>query len=1362
MHGRRKNLFLVLKWILILSLLIVHTSVRNCFAQPAFTHLTIENGLSHNSVLAITQDSRGFMWYGTVIGLNRYDGHHFKIYKTDRLNKSSLSNNNVLSLLSDSRHNLWIGTALGLNKYDTLHDAFLQILFNQADSSSQANNIQCLYEDKKGNLWIGTGNGAYLLTNKQKNASVSLNISVPPTILAGNAVRCFYQDHNGVFWIGTNNGLTKVTMAGGTYRYEKFTFDASNPGSISANYVTSIMEDQRGNLWVGTQNSGINLFNSLTKSFRHFCYNSSNPNGIINNNIRIIISDKSGRLWIGTQEGLSIMDTATEKMKSFKHDAGDKRSLSQNSVYSLYEDNSGTIWAGTYFGGINAMFPFTTSFTVLQNNESRSSINNNVISSIVEDEKHNLWIGTEGGGLNYYNRTSGLFTAYTSKSNNSSTPGSNLIKVVYRDRDGNTWAGTHGGGLNLFDAKTNTFTRYLYKDNDAGTLNAEIVALMEDSKKRFWVATNTGLKLFLRDKKKLIPCGDLSLVNQVSNKMARSLLEDSQKRIWICTDNGLYLLENDSLKLISEDYINCITEDGKGNIWAGLYYGGLARYNPIKHALEYYTGKDGLPASNVMGILEDHQNNLWLSTDNGLIRFDVTHGSFRIYTVSDGLPDNAFNYNSFMQDSRGEFFFGGYNGLTSFFPANIEINNFTAPLVFTGLKLFNEPVDVNGKDHLLMQDIGDTHKISFNHHQNVFTIDYALLNFIKSAKNKYAYTLEAFDKGWNEVNTTSVTYTNLPAGKYTLLVKGANNDGKWSAPAAMQIIILPPFWLTWWAYLIYLVIFGAIFFVVTRFIFLQALLKKEDALHQVKLNFFTNISHDIRTHLSLIMIPLEKISDTKDLSEVSRHQLNNIKKNADRLLKLVSELMDFRKAETHHLQLHVENHDLVAFLQQVYISFTEVSIIRNINLSFLHESKRIPLYFDGEQLSKVFYNLLFNAFKFTQAGGLIIITVMEKEHAIQICIEDNGRGIAPEHLQNLFTNFFQVADQGIQNTGYGIGLALSKNILELHKGHITVTSEPAHGDKESKTCFIVTLLKGKSHFEQSSLVAGDSITGVPAAMVPEEQAVALSPAYHGDEQGEQVYTILIVEDNAELRSLVAESFNKSYRLIACEEGNEGWQVAAAQLPDLIISDVMMPGMNGFKLCQKLKMDTRTSHIPVILLTAKSSQADQINGLETGADIYITKPFSPKVLTLNVRNLLASRERQRLRFSQQIIAETVEEVIAPQQAIGRHEMINAVDGEFMNNVITLVEKHMDDPEFGVDMLARKVAMSQPVLYKKLKAVTNMSVNDFVKTLRLKKAAQLLKQQEFTVYEVAYAVGYNDRKYFSREFKKQFGKTPSEYA
>ncbi len=1301
-----------------------------------FQRLTVENGLSHNAVLSITQDHQGFLWYGTRYGLNRYDGRRFKIYHHSPDDSTSIPDNQVMSLYVDEHQVLWVGTSSGLAKYDPVTDRFERITLHEGRQT----NINFIFEDSKGRRWSGANNGLYM------QDADSLHSFYPPQI-AGWVVRCIYEDKTGNIWIGTNTGLCKMNASG----IQTFRHNPGDAASLSMDFITAINGDRFGRLWIGTQTGGINIYDATTGKFSRL----AQP-AIVNNIVRRIMQDKNGHMWIATQEGLSIINPADMKQTAYQHEPGDENSLSQNSIHSLFEDNNGSIWLGTYFGGVNAVHPYATAFKIWPHGSKDNGLSNNVVSKILEDSQHNLWIGTEGGGLNHFNRQTGRFTYYKHNPANPSGLGSNLVKMVYEDKDHHIWVGTHGGGLNLL-LPDGSFKRLLYSAADPASFSREVTSIMEDAEGRFWIGTSERLFILHRYGTELRAEKDSASGFIAARRSIRYMFQDSRRRMFIGTISGLFLYEGDSLRMLQPGYINAVQEDSQHNIWVSIYYGGMVKYSPDLQQSVQYNEKDGLPNSNILGLLEDDEHKLWVSTDNGLVKFDPARNTFQVYTTSDGIASNVFNYNSFLKDSNGELFFGGYNGITSFYPKQITVNAKPAPIRFTGLRLFNNPVAIGGEDGLLEKDIAFTKALRLRHDQEVFTLEFALLNYIKSNKNRFAYRLEGADRDWIETDNPAVTYTNLSSGNYAFWVKGANNDGTWSEPVSMEITILPPFWRTWWAYGLYVLLIVLLFFLITRFFFLRALLRKEEELHQVKLNFFTHVSHEIRTHLTLLMAPVEKMMDTLKKDDPLQSSLLQLRNNADRLLKLVSELMDFRKAETHHLKLHVQEQDLIPFLDHIYSSYRQQSLDRNISISFTQDTEQARLYFDREQLEKVFFNLLGNAFKFTPDGGRIQLHVTQARNSFVITVTDNGRGIAPEYLNNLFTNYFQVQDHGVQNTGYGIGLALSRNIVEQHKGTLTVESDPSTPDKEGKTCFTVTLLPGSKHFENTQHVVGQTLVATnvayePAVNIDHSSALTTTPAAADTPQP---FTIHIVEDNPELRALLRQVFQEQYQVLESENGADGLALATEQIPDLVISDVMMPGMDGLQFCQALKTDERTSHIPVVLLTAKSSQADQVSGLETGADLYLTKPFSAKVLSLNVRNLLSSREKMRERFSRQL--QTEAEPIAP-AAISP----NSIDTAFLEKVIALVEEHMDDPDFGVDMLSKKVAMSQPVLYKKLKAVSNMSVNDFIKSLRLKKAAELIRTRQHTVYQVAYMVGYNDRKYFSKEFKKQFGKTPTEFA
>jgi ligand-binding sensor domain-containing protein/signal transduction histidine kinase/CheY-like chemotaxis protein len=1333
--------------ILFLFTLICFAVLKTHGQDLVFNHLTKENGLSNNSVLAITQDGKGFMWFGLDGALNRYDGSRFKNYTYKDGGNEQVSQAAVISLLCDAKKELWAGTSRGLIKYNETKDEFENVPLDKQSALM----IICLHEDKKGTLWVGTTNGLYASTPDQKFARFNVEDNTVKGI--SNRICCIHEDSDGNIWIGTSQGLSRLKKVANGYETTNFYSNGADPNTLSSNSITAVAEDALQNLWIGTQNNGLNLFNPRSATFTRFTRQNS---GLANNDIRTIITTRNGQLCVGTQEGLSIVNIYNHKIKSYQNDIENKASLSRNSIHSLFEDNNGTLWIGTYYGGINYNYSSNTNFNIIQNTGHNQSINNNVVSSIAEDQHGDLWIGTEGGGLNHLNREKGIVTVYKNNPSDITTLGSNLIKTVYVDNDQNVWCGTHGGGLNVLPKAQSAFKHYLFQENDPTTLRSEITSIAEDNKNRLWIASSQGLLVFYKEGTNLTPIPIQILKGYVKNWTPICLMKDISGNIWIGGNPGLYCIsDNDQITTISHDIsVNSIQQDDAGNIWACTNRQGLAMYDKEKKQLVYHAEKNGIPA-NIYAMLEDNNRNFWLSSDNGLVKFNPAKNICQVYTVSDGLSGNEFNINSYLKDSKGNLLFGGFNGITSFFPTNIETNTHNAPIVFTGLRLFNNDIKVGGDDKILQSNINNADVLTFKYDQNVITIEFALLNYIKSNKNHFAYKLEGFDKNWNSTVNNYASYTNLSPGSYTLVVKGANNDGLWSAASSIKIKVLPPLWRTWWAYIIYVVAVISILFLLLRFLFLKALLKKEDALHQVKLNFFTNISHEIRTHLSLIVPHLENLINDNSHNKFLSQQLTQVKGNADRLARLVNEIMDFRRAESHQLRFHFEESNLVPFLQTIYESFRETSLQKNISISFTHNTNNIPLNFDKAQLEKVFFNLISNAFKFTQEGGRIRLTANQEKDHVVISVVDNGRGIAPAYLDKLFDNFFQVPDYNVQNTGYGIGLALSKNIVAQHNGSIRVeSSQPADNETEGRTAFIVTLPQNKLSSGLPAKTGGMANAYSHGSLFSRSEELDVTKEEQYIERAEKLTTILIVEDNTELRSLLKETFSEQYNIVESANGVQGWEVAAEIIPDIIISDIMMPEMDGIELCTKLKTDKRTSHIPVILLTAKTAQNNQIEGLETGADYYIAKPFSTKILELTIRNILAAREKLWIKFAQQTNGAVKAEEL--------YQYKNNLDKEFLVNLTNIVNENMDDPDFGVEKLSKKIAMSHPVLYKKLNAITGLTINEFIKNQRLQKAAELLMQENYSLNGIALMVGYNDGKYLGREFKKKFGKTPSEYS
>jgi ligand-binding sensor domain-containing protein/signal transduction histidine kinase/CheY-like chemotaxis protein/AraC-like DNA-binding protein len=1315
--------------------------------SPAFDHLTVENGLSQNSVMSIVQDHRGMMWYGTRYGLNRYDARQFRVY-TKSLPGQGLTDDYIITLFCDSDNTLWAGTLAGLNRYDARQDVFVPVNIQRPNR-----NVNAILEDRQRRLWVTSGNT--LLVADQLGKPAFHTVQVFP-----EDIKCVFETSNRLLLIGTGKGL---------YLQKGTSFELIPHTILAGSYIASIAEDAYHTFWIGTYGNGLLHYTPATGQAEQFLHTDGLAGTIPNNNIRKVLLRRDGSLWIGTQEGLCRKLPGSNQFAGFLHSDADPASLSQNSVHSLYEDRDGTLWIGTFFGGINSLSGYRTPFHVYRSNSTPARLSNNTVSSIAEDASHNLWIGTEGGGLNYIDRKTGTSTYYRHAADNPASISSNLVKAVYRDKDGQLWAGTHGGGLNLFNPSGKTFTRFFYKDKDANSLTSEITCLNEDGAGRFWIGTQKGVMVFRRSGQTLLPDPAMQQQMQVfSNVMVLFIFRDSGGQVWLGTESALYLLHQDRLLQLAGPAtgsklsfrINCINEDAAGNIWVGTYYNGLYRYNRNGQLQEAFTQQKGLPDNNVVGILEDARQQLWISTGNGLSKYDPLQHQFRNYYTDDGIAGNVFNNNAFFKTAAGEMFFGGYNGLTSFFPNDIRENKTPPSVAFSALSVLGQPVSAGDSTGLLQQDISYTSRIHLQHTQNMFAVELSVLNYIKQGKNRYAYQLQGSDKEWKYTSDPVFRFSNLPPGNYVLLAKGSNNDGYWSQPVSIQIQVDPPFWKTWKAYTLYALALAALLFLVTRFFFLREWVKRNNALTQYKLNFFTNISHEIRTHLSLITGPAENLLLDENNHPQTRQQLQVMKQHSESLLQLVNELMDFRKAESGYLHLQVSDWELVGFLQDILHAFHTLSVNRNITASFHTGTPAVTLWFDKVQLEKVFFNLLSNAFKFTGSGGTVHLQVEETPDTVIVQVTDSGKGIAPENLHQLFDNYYQENDYGVQNNGYGIGLALAKSIVTLHHGNIAVESRQQQNTLAGYARFTVTLKKGKDHFEANSIYTHT---------VPQREAVAATPVYTpATETGalpapETSHTVLLVEDNPEIRQFITRALQGQYHFVEAENGLQGWETATELIPDLIISDVMMPVMDGITLCRQLKSDQRTSHIPVILLTAKATIEHQITGLQTGADLYLPKPFSIQVLALHIYNIIAARERLWQRFGRPPeVAALPFETEAVQPAAHDTEVLHPLDAAFISNITQIIEENIFEPDFTIAVLSTKAGMSQPVLSKKIKAVTGLSTNDFVKSLRLKKAAVLLREKRYTVYEIAYMIGYEDSKYFSKEFKKYFGKLPSVYA
>jgi ligand-binding sensor domain-containing protein/signal transduction histidine kinase/DNA-binding response OmpR family regulator len=1349
-------------WMLLFLLLVFSISLS---AQLSFDHISVSQGLSQSTVLSIAKDGRGYLWFGTRDGINRYDGRTVKTYRHNKQNSRSISADDYIYVIAKQKDgNLWIGTQNGLNFYQPEFDVFEQIYHQDKDPQSIAGNaVLSICEASNGQIWFGTNTGLSLLGNSSSRKFKNFYVKDG---LAGNEIYAVFEDSKKNIWIGTTTGLSRMKSLGnGKYQFQNF-YANGQLGPVG-NSIKTIVEDQLGNIWIGTERNGISIYHPQNNGFSHI---QQSANGLSNNFIRKIVATRDGLLWIGTMNGLNIFDPKTNKFTVYRHDSERRKSLSDNSIKDVFEDDQGSVWIGTNFGGINVAHQNAVPFEVYKYSKYRNSISNDIISVIAGADEHQLLIGTEGSGLDILNTKTGLFQNFKHQPNNTASISSNTVKSIYKDDRGQIWVGLYEGGLELFDPKSGTFKHFKPSLTDTTTVShGYISCITQDQQGRLWIGTSSkGLNLYDYQKRSFKRINSASKGLKINSDYIRTMLGDSKGNLWVGTAVGLSLLKKNAHQFfrfyqkdgLKSDYINCVLEDRFQQIWIGSHRGGLSKYLPKQQKFLTFTAKNGLASDNVVGLAQDDEGNIWISTDKGLSKFDIKQNNFKNYYVSDGLPANEFSYNAAYKAADGNLYFGSYNGLVSFKSNAIATNKKAPTIVFTALRLFNKEVTVGGADELLQKDISFISSLTFSADQNIFTIDFAALNYIKPERNKYAYKLEGFEDNWNYVSVPSATYTNLPPGTYHLLVKGSNNDGYWnSTPSKLEIKILPPLWKTWWAYLIYTAIFIAILYYINRFLRRQERLEtqlyyehlnyeQQQELYQNKLDFFTRISHEIRTPLTLIFAPLEKLIDLTQNNAALNTQLQSIKNNTDRLLRLIKELLDFRKIETGNLKVSAQEVDIVQFCKSIYEAFESQATMKQIAFNFKHPETQVSAFIDPSQMEKVLFNLLSNAFKYTPEHGHIDLVLEDQPHEIFIKVHDDGVGIAPEYLSEIFTNFYQIKTQSQQLTGWGIGLGLVKSIVDMHKGQITVKSKQASEHRKGYSEFCVSLQKGNAHFSAEELVSSSEVTSLQmSGWNTDEQVTA--DTYQSIIQTAQQHHILVVEDNDELRAFMVQSLAQHYAVTGCVNGLEALNYATEHIPDLIVSDVTMPVMDGNEFCRKIKSEERTNHIPVLMLTAMASHGNQVQGLEAGADVYLTKPFSLQVLELQVKNLLAAKELLRAKYHKQLL-------LTPSKLEGE-----SPEEKFIAKLMQLMEQHMEDTDFNVTTLVDEIGMSQTVLYKKVKALTGLSISDFMKSVRLKRAAQLLEEGHLNITEVAYAVGFNDRKYFSKEFKKQFGVAPSDY-
>ncbi|AXT50259.1 hybrid sensor histidine kinase/response regulator [Aquimarina sp. BL5] len=1375
-----------------------------------FDHITTEDGLSQSDINSIYQDDEKFMWFATHEGLNKYDGYNFEIFTPDTRTPNSISSNLIYALTGDEYGNLWIGTTgNGLNHFDKSLEKFTHFVHDDKNLNSLASNhINTLYKDRLNRLWVGTIKGLDLVDLKVPLDEIKfqhflLNTNNQSNSFGRNTVYAIFEDSENQIWAGGTQGLYKFSKDDfGQFHFKLMNKEIGLPDST----VRSINEDTFGRLIIGT-NNGLFILDRNHSTKVDEIYPGFTKNILIENN----------NIWVGTNSGLLHLDntgrdTIPKFVNLYAYNPRDPYSLSKNIVKSLYKDHTGVIWVGTNGGGVNKFDPERKQFNHIKKTSNPNSLSYDKIRSIFEDSNGSLWVGTEGGGLNMLPKSESE-NIYNGFKNYTTIPKPFVTIEIERNNRKLLLIGAEDSPsfyqLDITNPENVEETDIESLDEISGS----VFSLLEDKDKNLWIGTyDSGVNRWLYNnqtnsyKKDILSKNRLDSLS-ISSNIIRNIIEDKNGNIWFATADGLSKLnakekykENPRFDIyrhipsdensISHNYILELFENSLGDLWIGTLGGGLNKLVKTKDGKENiflsYKIEDGLPNNVIKGILEDDKKNLWVSTNKGLSKFNVSNGTFKNYNSNDGLQSNEFQELARLKRKNGELLFGGINGFNSFYPEAIQDNSYEAETVITNLTISNKPIkvgqEINGRV-ILEQTLTATDEIQLKYKENSFSFEFAALHFAAPGKNNYAYMLEGFNKNW--IYTTSenryATYTNLEPNTYTLKVKASNNDGVWdSSPTEIKIKVIPPFWRTNLAYFIYGLMIIGLLLLFRRFTIIKTTKKhqlelehldkeKYEEFQRVKLEFFTNISHELRTPLTLIKGPLKYLQkNDKDISEeVRQEQYGLMQKNSDYLLRLVNQLLDFRKVNQGKMRLVMRKSNIISFIKEVCEPFQFLAHKNQIIFSFDFSDEKIITWFDHDALEKIMNNLLSNAFKFTPQKGEIKIDVSlakrkpqnkntEEEstkelYDVIIKVKNSGDVIDEEKLNNIFKRFY-TENENVKNNlkGVGIGLSYVKDIVELHQGKIKVKS-----NKKKGTVFTVNLpFEKEAYLDIPEITCKHKSDSDYKVRTSELDSMAISI---NDElvdlnlakEKSSLPVLLVVDDNADIRNFLKQALSERYVIYEADNGKKGFEIANKLLPNVIITDLVMPVMDGIEFCKKVKSNKETSHIPVIMLTAKLSQESEIEGRQIGADGYIRKPFDIELLELKLKNTLDYREKLRNTFNKNITFQP------------KDVTVTTLDEKFLQQAIEIVEKHMMNTDFSVEMLVKEMGLSRSNIYLKFKEITGLSSSEFIRNIRLKRAVQLFEKSDYSVKEIMYMTGFNTASYFAKCFKKQFGVIPSEY-
>ena len=1375
-----------------------------------FSQLNVEHGLSSNIVTTICEDHYGFIWIGTKRGLNRYDGYTIQSFANNSHDPDRNLDSEIICMETDHSGNLWIGTINGLYRFNYKLEKFEH--FPRPESGQ--NIIRSLYVDEGNKLWIGHDLGVCRMDNSSGEYDRILRTN-------GNSIIYIKQDFYNNIYFGTSEKGFLMTGAGSPEIIKKDLTGVLNIENPDANITSTIHTGEDGTIWIGASDGIYRAVSSTDISAinpaRYDFQKQGNKNDLTHNKVHVIEEDHEGNLWIGTEYGLNIYNPLTGSLQNILNNQNDPNSLSNNLIHNLFVDSNGIIWIGTYQGGVNIYYPdyerFRNYFPEINNADAQME---RYVKAMYEDEQGNLWFGTDFGlkRTSFENKEIKTFTHDPEDPHTLNVGGVSAILIDSRNR---MWVGTWGGGVHEFDVENERFTRLPWEpdvyDNPYSQADINIRAIHEDSRGYLWFGNTRGFLDKYDPETKTFEHFHLSHPDTRIDAEIIHITSDPDDNIWFCTLlGGLFKKEPGSdqftqylsrgyrsagdsrvIGLLSGNDAYCILFNESGSAWIGTN-NGLDYVNFESGESINYNISNGLASNHVYSIQNDYMGNLWLSTAKGISKFNKERGVFINYDSRDGVRTNS---ECGYKCSNGWILFGGVNGVNAFDPSNFRENEIIPPVVFTGFSIHNQVIEPE-PGSVLPESINETSSITLNRHQNMFSIEFAALNYMNPLNNKYMYILEGFDQDWVYLGTTrEVRYMNLDPGTYIFRVRGSNNDGLWNQEERiLEIIITPPWWSTMWFRLLLLVfiILSISAWIGIRTLRLrqyQKILKKQveertkeiedqkvmimeqaSRLHeadQMKIRFFTNISHEFRTPLTLILNPIETLM--KQIPDKHKNSLpyTVVRRNTLRMKKLINQFLDISKIEAKELGLRVSKGNLKEFICEIATAYKMATAQKNITFNIEVSPEPFICYFDADKIDKILYNLISNALRHTPAGGRIDIRIefkaVNREATsvsanlqngyrfthILIRVTDTGPGIPEDKLNRIFERFYQVEKESVQNIGgTGIGLSLTKDLVNIYRGNIEVQN-----GFEKGTEFRVLLPVDRSLFSSDEVDESfqDHNINKPELLVIDDDFADYHPVEEGvepDPINTDKPSLLIVDDSTDIRQYLMGEFREDYHVILARDGKEGLTKAQKYIPQIIISDIMMPSVDGFEFCDRIKSDLLTCHIPVILLTAKAADEDRLEGIEIGADAYISKPFEMDILKASVNQLIKTRYKIRQAFRREIILQPKEiQTISP-------------DEKLLSRIIDALNRKIQDSEFGVEELGREVGLSRTHLYRKIKELTGMTAIEFIRNKRLENAANLLRQNKLYVSEIAYMCGFKELSYFRKVFKAVYGLSPQEYA